>query len=383
MGESLHAGFDATTVAQLRARGLEKWASYPEDILGAFVAEMDFGIAPPIQQRLREAVDGAQTGYLTTPMFRELNRATAEFLQRRHGWQVAASHVHTMPDVMKALETMLRFHFPQGGPVIVPTPCYMPFLRFLTELGHAPVQIPVVHDGTQFVLDYDAIDAAFANGAKALLLCNPHNPVGRVYSREELLRLAQVVEKHGARVFSDEIHAPLVYPGNAADTSRHVPYASVSDAAAAHAVTTVSASKAWNLPGLKCAQIVFSNDADLRDFKRIEHHLTHGSTSTLGVFATVAAYDHGEPWLADVLDYLRGNRDFAATFLRERLPQIRFDPPQGTYLAWLDCSALGLPQPLGAWFRQRAKVALTDGADCGDDFGHCVRLNAGHAATDS
>ncbi len=368
--EDLHARFDAITAGQLRDRGLEKWGTHPDDTLGAFVAEMDFGIAPPIRARLLDAVENARTGYISRPLLRELNAATAAFLQRRHGWQVEASHVHAMPDVMKALETMLRFHLPAGAPVIVPTPCYMPFIHFLAELGHAPVQVPVRHDGTRYALDYAGIDAAFDAGAGALLLCNPHNPIGRVYSREELLRLSEIVEKHDARVFSDEIHAPLIYAGNT-----HVPYAAVSPAAAAHAITAVSASKAWNLPGLKCAQIVFSNDDDLRIFKRIEHHLTQSSTSTLGIFATLAAYDQGEPWLADVVDYLQGNRDFLAAFLRERLPQIRFDAPQGTYLAWLDCAALNLPQPLGAWLREHARVALTDGAFCGDGFGHCVRLN--------
>lgn len=369
----LHARFDAITVAQLRASGAQKWTNHP-DCIGAFVAEMDFGLAPAIAGALHAAIAQNRSGYITAPLLRELGEATASFLQRRHDWCVDAGSVQPVPDVIKALETMLRFHLPDGAPenqpVIVPTPCYMPFVPLIEQLGHPALQIPLRHDGSRHVFNYDAIDAAFANGAKALLLCNPHNPVGRVYAREELLRIAAIVEKHGARVFSDEIHAPLVYRGHS-----HVPYASVSAQAAAHSITTVSASKAWNIPGLKCAQIVFTNAADLRAWKQRGHLLTSNSVSTLGILATIAAYSEGEAWLADVLDYLQGNRDLLVAFIRERLPRIGIDTPEGTYLAWLDCRALELPPSPAAFFRDRAKVALTDGRECGEGFDGFARFN--------
>ncbi|MFT3762569.1 MAG: aminotransferase class I/II-fold pyridoxal phosphate-dependent enzyme [Pseudoxanthomonas sp.] len=366
---ALHARFDAITAAQLRAGGGMKWTTFP-DCIGAFVAEMDFGAAPAVAAALHAALEQGRTGYPTAQLFHELAEATAGFVQRRHGWTLPVDAVQPVPDVIKALEIMLRFHLPAGAPVIVPTPCYMPFVPLIEQLGHAAVQVPMRRDGGRHGFDYAAIDAAFAAGARALLLCNPHNPVGRVYRRAELERLADIVERHGARVFADEIHAPLIFGGH-----RHIPYASLSPAAAAHSITTVSASKAWNLPGLKCAQIVYTNPDDLRAWHRLGHLLTSNSVSTLGIVATLAAYRDGEAWLDSVLDYLRGNRDLLTGFLRERLPQVGYAEPEGTYLAWLDCAALDLPKPLGRWFRSAAKVAMTDGGECGAGFGDCIRLN--------
>lgn len=365
----LHARFDALSIERLRANGGAKWTQFP-DCIGAFVAEMDFGTAPAVSAALGEAIARGRLGYATAQLFGELAVAAAQSLSRRHGWQVPEQAIRPVPDVIKALEVMLRFHLPPGVPVIVPTPCYMPFVPLIEQLGHVAMQIPLRRDGERPALDFDRIDAAFASGARALLLCNPHNPVGRAYEREELLQLAGIVERHGARVFADEIHAPLVYAGH-----RHLPYAALSPASAAHAITTVSASKAWNLAGMKCAQIVFSNPDDLRIWQRRGHLLTSNSTSTLGAIAHIAAYRDGGDWLQAVLAYLQGNRDLLADFLRERLPQIGHFRPEGTYLAWLDCSALALPLPLGRWFRDNAGVAMTDGRECGEDFDQCVRLN--------
>lgn len=365
----LQASFDAIGIEQLRAGGGMKWTAFP-DCIGAFVAEMDFGIAPAVSAALHEAVATGRTGYPTTQLFRELAEATAAWQQHRYGWSPPVEAIQPVPDVIKALEVMLRFFIPDGSPVVVPTPCYMPFVPLIELLGHRAVQVPARREGGRAMLDYAAIDAAFAAGARALLLCNPHNPVGRVYERAELEQLAGIVGRHGARVFSDEIHAPLVY-----GERRHIPYASLSPAAAAHTITTVSASKAWNLPGVKCAQLLFTHHDDLRIWHKLGHLLTSNSTSTLGITAHVAAYRHGEAWLASVLDYLQGNRDLLTRFLRERLPQIGHAEPEGTYLAWLDCNALDLPKPLGRWFRSAAKVAMTDGSECGNGFDHCVRLN--------
>ena len=365
----LHAAFDAIGVEQLRAGGGMKWTTFP-DCIGAFVAEMDFGTAPAVSAALHEAVDRGRTGYPTAGLFHELAEATAGWQLRRYGWSLQPDAVQPVPDVIKALEVMLRFYLPEGAPVVVPTPCYMPFVPLIEQLGHPAVQVPARRDGARWRFDHERIDAAFAAGARALLLCNPHNPLGRAYERAELERLAETVERHGARVLADEIHAPLVF-----DDRRHVPYATISPAAAAHSITTVSASKAWNLPGVKCAQLLFTRHDDRRTWHKLGHLLTSNSVSTLGIHAHIAAYRDGGAWLESLLGYLQGNRDLLTGFLRERLPRIGYAEPEGTYLAWLDCSALELPPPLGRWFRSAAKVAMTDGRECGAGFENYVRFN--------
>ena len=222
-------------------------------------------------------------------------------------------------------------------------------------------------DGWQ--MDEAGLDAAFAGGAGLLLLCNPHNPIGKVYTREELARISAIVARHGARVFSDEIHAPLIFEGQ-----QHVPYAAISEAAADQAITAVSASKMWNLAGLKCAQVVLTNEQDRALWRRIGHRV-NDATSTFGVIAHTAAWAQGEPWRQQVLAYLQGNRDVLAQRLAQQLPQIEHIPAQGTYLAWLDCRALALAPTPQAFFRQHAKVALTDGGECGDGGQGHVRFN--------
>jgi cysteine-S-conjugate beta-lyase len=217
--------------------------------------------------------------------------------------------------------------------------------------------------------DLDVIARAFADGARLLVHVNPHNPLGRVFTAEEQLALADVVEDAGARVFSDEIHAPLVHPG-----AVHRPYASLSPATARHTLTATSASKAWNLPGLKAAQLILTNAEDAAHWERVGALYTHGA-STPGVLANTTAFDAGETWLDGVLAYLEGNRLLLGELLADRLPGVRWTPPEGTYLAWLDCRELGLPTSAGEFFLERAGVAMVDGPECGAPGAGHVRLN--------
>ena len=362
------SAFDAITLDQLRAGGGLKWRAFP-DCTGAFVAEMDFGIAPPIRDALHEAVEHGQVGYLSAAPLRAMAEACARWQQRHHGWDVPADMIRAVPDVLGALEAACRHYLPAGATVAVPVPCYMPFLPLLALLGHPVVQVPMLRGEGDWSLDEAALDAAFAAGARMLLLCNPHNPIGKVYARAELQRIATIAARHDARVFADEIHAPLVYPGH-----RHVPYATVSADAARQAITAVSASKAWNLAGLKCAQLVFTRPDDLQRWREVGH-FAGNSTSTLGVVAHTAAWRDGDAWLEPVLGYLQGNRDLLGRLLRQHLPQVGYIEAQGTYLAWLDCRALRLDGAPHLFFRRHARVALTDGAECGEGGEGHVRLN--------
>lgn len=361
--------FDEITIDELRSRGGIKWTLHPPDTIGAFIAEMDFPTAPPIMRAIRSAVDSMNFGYLPPRLTDEMSAACARWQEREHGWSVDPEWITAIPDVHRAFEIAINHFSPPGSAVIMPTPGYMPFLTVPGELGREIITVPMVSDGDRPVLDLDALEAAFRAGGHLLVLCNPHNPLGRVMSHDELTGVCEVVDRHGGRVFVDEIHAPLVYPGN-----QHVPYAMVSDAAAAHTVTATSATKAWNIPGLKCAQFIVSNEADAVTLAAAGRHATLG-TGTHGVIATTAAFDEGGPWLADVLDYLDGNRRALAGLLAEHLPEVGYRMPEGTYLAWLDFQALGLGDRPAQYFLDKAGVAFTDGVECGVEGSGHARLN--------
>ncbi len=364
---------DRTTMEELRARGSWKWTAGGPGVIGAFVAEMDFGVAPPVEAALLDAIRRADLGYLTERAVAEMAEACAGWQRDRYGWAVDPARIRPLPDVISGLTAAITVFSRPGSPVIMPTPAYMPLLTYPVSAGREIIQVPMVSDGGRYVLDIDGIDAAFKRGGHLLVLCNPCNPVGRVYSRDELLALAEVVEANGGRVFADEIHAPLIYPGR-----WHVPYASLGPVTAAHTVTAAAASKGWNLPGLKCAQLLLTNDADAAVWADRGFTFEHGA-STLGATATIAAYRDGGPWLDDVVRYLDRNRTLLAALLAEHLPQAGFRPPEGTYLAWLDCRALdcrGRASPAD-FFLAQARVMLTDGAACGEGGSGHVRLNFG------
>jgi cystathionine beta-lyase len=368
--ESLRDVIDSTTVATLRARGSFKWTAPGPDGLGAAVAEMDFGAAPPILDALAGLSATANFGYLPPPLADELAAACAEFMARRYGWQADPADIHPIPDVIKGLELAITHFSRPGSPVILPTPAYMPFLIVPKFLDREIIQVPMLDDGTGFfAFDLDGIDAAFRAGGQLLIFCNPYNPLGRVFRADEMTQLTGVVDRHGGRVFADEIHAPLVYPGQ-----RHIPYAATSETAAGHTLTATSASKAWNLPGLKCAQVVLTNDADRKRWADLGVFASHGASNP-GVVANIAAFRHGGAWLDEVIGYLDDSRRLLAELVRRLLPGVRYRPPDGTYLAWLDCTALDLPQSPGELITDRARITVVDGPAFGTGGAGAFRFN--------
>jgi cystathionine beta-lyase len=364
---------DRTTEDELRARGSFKWSKGGPGVIGAFVAEMDFGVAPPIEAALLDVIKRADFGYLSDRAMAELASACATWQREHYGWDIDPERVRPLPDVVTGLAAAITVFSRPGSPVILPTPAYMPFLTVPGSLGRDVIQVPMATDGGRYALDLDGIDAAFKRGGHLVVLCNPCNPVGRVYDAAELTALAEVVEANGGRVFADEIHAPLIYPGGT-----HIPYASLSAAAAAHTVTGTAASKGWNLPGLKCAQFLLSNDKDAAVWAERGSTFEHG-VSTPGVQASTAAYRDGGPWLDAAVAYLDESRTFLAGLLAAELPEVGYRPPEGTYLAWLDCRALvaGQRAPVSPadFFLAAARVMLTDGAACGDAGRGHARLN--------
>jgi len=358
--------------ADLRAVGTCKWTQTPPGVLAAWVAEMDVRPCPEVHQAVLDAVTRGCLGYPAFDRQTGVPEATAGFVGRRYGWKVGPDEVLLTADVMSGVRLALEV-LADPAPVIVPVPSYPPLLHIVPLTGRRLVPVPCVpdtrpgpdersmpngeretpHDGRSAshepgrpALDLQAIDDALAAGARTVLLSNPHNPVGRAFEEQELTALRDLVTRHGARVISDEVHAPLVLAG-----ARHLPYASL-DGTADHTTTVVAASKAWNVPGLRCAQIISQDPEDLRRLRAVPH-VANDSLGPLGAVAAVAAYEHGEPWLDGLLDHLAARRAQFTALVERHLPDVRWTPMEASYLAWLDVRALGLASP--------ARTALADG----------------------
>jgi len=360
-------GFDDVDVERLRRRRTVKWTLYGPDVLAAWVAEMDFDVAPVVRAALLEAVDREDLGYLAADLS-ELTDACAAFLAVAHGWTVPPTRIFPVADVLTGIAGAFDLFLAAGAAVVVLTPAYPPFFEIVELTGRPAIPAPMLRGPEGDTLDLDAIDAALAGGAGGVLLCNPHNPTGRVFTVDELRDLAAIVDRHGARVVADEVHAPLVYPGRA-----HVPYATVSDATAAHTITVTSASKAYNLAGLKCAQVIATNHDDAAQWRALRVHEVAGPTP-LGVATSTAAYRDGADWLRQLVGYLDDNRRALAQLLADAIPRVGLHLPEATFLAWLDCAALGLDDP-ARFFLDHARVALSDGPPFGPGCEQFVRLN--------
>lgn len=365
---SLHESIDALDVDELRRRGSVKWTDDP-GMLGAFIAEMDFGTAPAVRDAIDEASGRCGFGYLPSHLTQGLREAFATFAEDRYGWTLPHAAIEVIPDVLSALEFTLRHLTRPGSAVVVPTPAYLPFLQIPQAEGRRVIQVPQRRIDGRYEMDLAALDAALGQDAGLLILCNPHNPTGRVYTRGELEAVSDLVTRHeGVRVFCDEIHAPVRLPG-----AQHLPFASLSATAATQAVTATSTSKAFGLPGLKCAQLILTHPQDRETWVR-HGERTHKLTSTLGVSASIAAYSEGQDWLDEMLEYLAGARQLLIDLVATHLPGVRMDAPEASYVALLDCSELGLEESPAAFFRREAGVALTSGASCGEGFERHLRL---------
>lgn len=366
--------YDTISLEALQAKGTTKWAAQPGSI-GAWIAEMDFPLAEPVVAAVARLMEAGTVAYSPASDFTELGRAYTQFCERSYGWAPPADLVRAIPDVLAGLQAVIEKYTRPGSPVIIPTPAYMPFLTLPGYFDREVLQVPLVEQGDRWVYDLDALAAAFDAGAELLVLCNPHNPVGRVLERDEMLAIADLVEAKGGLVFSDEIHAPLVYPG-----ATHVPYASLDERTAAHTITATSASKAFNLPGLKCAQISFTNPDHAVTWERAGRWI---GASRPGIFANIAAYDEGAEWLDGVRAYLDRNRQALTGLVAEHLPGVGYRMPEGTYLALLDFRGLD-PAVLGghrdnpaAFIAEKAGVVLTPGPACGGAAAGFARLNFG------
>lgn len=359
----------APTRAQLSRSRSMKWTAFPDN-LGLWVAESDFGTADVVRESLDSAVNQELTGYLPPWATRELGAAAAGFLQRHYNWHVSDLQIRPVADVLAALQYTITALTRAGSAIVVPTPAYMPFLTLPTQLGREIIEVPMVkNDAGDWVHDHAGITQALEAGAGLVLLCNPHNPLGRVFDRAELEGLAELVGKYDARIFADEIHAPIRFDG-----ARHIPFASISEQAATISVTATSTSKAFNTPGLKCGQIILTSQNDRERWREVGPWAEHGA-GTLGVVAGAAAYQHGDQWLGQFIAALAENRALLTDLIATHLPRASFIPPQGTYLAWLDLRAYGMEKRWDKLLRKELNLAIVDGRDCGAAGAGHVRIN--------
>jgi cysteine-S-conjugate beta-lyase len=356
-------------LALLRRRRSAKWRSHASDVLPLPVAEMDFPLAPAVRDVLAEAVQRSDTGYAAGAD--GLAQALAGFAADRWGWQVDTGSVVPATDVGVACVEMLRVICRPGDSVVINPPVYPPFFHWVEESGTKLVEAPLRQDASGgWRLDLDALADAFATRPAAYVLCNPHNPVGRVHTAEELAEVARLAHEHGVRVISDEIHAPLVLAG-----ASFTPFLTVPGAAEV-GVSLESASKAWNLAGLKCAAIVSASPA-MHALVRQRPVDARWRVGHFGLLASVAAFADGREWLDALLATLAANRDLLSRLLEERLPKLRWCPPEATYLGWLDCRAYGHGDEPYELFLSRGRVALEAGPRFGAPGGGWVRLNFG------
>ena len=332
----------------------EKWGAVAPDVLPAWVAEMDFAPAPEITAALHEAIDIGMVGYPAFGWGGELGEAYAGFAQRQFGQAVDPGIVHPVVDVTAGVRVALDV-LSEPGPMIMPVPAYAPQLAIAEVTGRERVDLVVDPDAERAEIDLDRLDALFAAGARTLLLTQPHNPWGRVFSRAELEGIRDVVVRHGARVISDEIHAPLVLPG-----AEHLSYLAI-DGTHDHAIAVVAASKAFNTAGLRCAQVLVPDEVARKQLQGAPM-VRNDSWSPMGVVAAVAAYTHGDAWLDALRSRLDANRTLLTDLLADHLPEARMRRPEATYLAWIDLRAYGHDDP-AAVALERGRVRLAPGHD--------------------
>lgn len=360
----------ALSLDELRQRSSTKWRKYPADVLPLFVAELDYELAPEITRVLAEAVRRGDTGY--TPPDPGIREAFVEFSRRRFGWEVDPDHVFWTGDVMMGVVEILRRVIAPGERVVVMTPVYPPFFDTVEEAGGVVERVPLERVDGGWRIDLPGIRSALQNGARAVLLCNPHNPTGTVHSRESLSALAALAAEFGAVVVSDEIHGPLAHDGHT-----FVPFLDASPTAAEVGYAVTSASKTYNLAGLKCAVMVAGAEPQARTLRALPAEV-EWRTGLFGALANVAAYaPESDAWLDALLAALGQNRALLVDLLAEHLPLARFDAPDAGFLAWVDVSAYGWGENPSPHIRRQAKVALHHGPLFGAEGAGHVRINFG------
>lgn len=364
--------FHLVPIAELRTHKSEKWRAFPSDVLPLPVAEMDFPVAEPIRRALIEMVNSSDLGYLGA--IPEMGEAFAGFAERRFGWRPDPSQIRIAADVGVGIVETLRVITQPGDKILLNSPVYPNFWTWANETHLEIVDVQIQRsdeeiNGSTWHLDWAGIEAAYASGIKVHLICNPHNPLGRIYTRNELERLVKLAKAHDVIIISDEIHSPLTY-----SEQKFTPFLSLGEDARSVGLTVTAASKGWNIAGLKCAIIVTENEVMNERLSAIAP-ATHYRASLLGAFATVTAFEAGEPWLDQLMEQLDFNRKLVMELVAKELPLAKTHLPHCSYLAWIDFSGYQLEPDPFTHLLEAAKVAFVPGVRFGENFSQYIRLN--------
>ena len=356
----------ALPLSQLQKRRSAKWREFPSDVLPLPVAEMDFEIAKPIRDVLEEMIKGSDTGYLGP--IPELGINLAKFSKARWGWEIDPEQVFTATDVGVGMVEMARTVVNPGDLIMINSPVYHNMNNWIAELKCKSYDAPLTKTGLHYTIDLNAIERGYAAGVKAHFLCSPHNPVGTVFTRDELAELAGLAKKYDVTVFSDEIHAPLTY-----DAKNFVPFLAVSETAREVGICVTAASKSWNLAGLKCATIITAHPKQLERAKSMPMAV-HYRASLFGAVASAVAYECVD-WLDSAIATMESNRRFLANLLTKELPNVGYRIPDFSYLAWLDLKELKLGENPSVVLLEKGKLAVNAGVMFGAESASFVRLN--------
>ncbi len=345
-----------------------KWHTYESDVLPMWVADMDFSAPRPVIDALHARVAHGIFGYAMHPL--TLAEVICERLEWLYRWRISPDWISFVPGVVPAFNLAIRSTAKPGGELLIQTPVYPPFLKAAANSGMAACmqELTRAPDGF-YKVDPETFNNSIDSDTCAFLLCNPHNPVGRVFTRSELALMAETCLRHRIVIISDEIHCDLIFSGHS-----HTPIASISPEIAVQSITLMAPSKTFNIAGLECAFAIIPDAEMRRKFEASRAGLVPG-VNILALEAGLAAYRAGQPWLAALLRYLERNRDFTAGFVKDHLPGITMTRPEGTFLAWLDCRSAGLPSKPAKFFLKNARVALNEGSNFGPGGNGFVRLN--------
>ncbi len=360
------------TLIERRASGCVKWNLYDEDVLPLWVADMDFHSPEPILRALHRRVEHGVFGYEFDSQ--QMRQVLTERMARLYNWQITPGDLLFAPNLVSMLHYVCMAYAEPGDEVIMSTPVYPPFVVAPDNTDRAPIYVDmaVTHDGQQmrYEIDFDAFEAAITPRTKVFLLCNPHNPVGRMWKRSELEQLAAICLRHNIVIVSDEIHSDLVM-----DSLTHVPMATLAPEVAAQTVTLNSPSKTFNMPTIHFAFVVAQNPDLLKKLQQAIGWMLPGP-GALGFAAAHAAYSECHEWVDELRAYLRGNRDFYVNFMREHFPSVSYTCPEATYLGWMDWRDMNLPgESPYKFFLEKARVAFNDGAAFGKAGEGFTRIN--------
>lgn len=366
--------YDFDKVIERRNTHSVKWDNLDksfgaDDILPMWVADMDFPCPQPILDSIEKRNKHGILGYTTRP--ESLHESIINWMKKRHGWNIKKEWLVYSPGVVTSLNLSVMSFTRPGDSVIIQSPVYPPFFSVVKNNDRIIALNPLIEESGNYSIDFESLEKEMAAGSKMMILCSPHNPVGRVWTKSELDKLAQLCEKYGVLMVSDEIHSDLILPGN-----KHIPIATVSEYMKQNSITCIAPSKTFNIPGLTTSVAIIPNPKLRLKFLKTINRIGIGMSNIFGIVATEAAYTHGEPWLEELIKYLAGNVNYLLEYFNTNIPEIKVTKPQGTYLVWLDCRALNMDgKSLHRFMIEQGKIGLNNGLDFGPGGEGFLRIN--------